>query len=458
MSQHYKVNWKRQRRALQLPENNQWTTGFPPSAWEVHFEPTEPTKRRLQKLELNEYPATPAGFLVGQFAPITGLSVAENKVRRRYKLLDVVLNQFPETPTVAAVPPSDVLEKAILRKQTAFRLQDVVISDYGDAVAPPGPSADDFPDNWTYQDPRRKQTKYRVLNVHDLQNYETGTAHSFPSNFLVEAIKRRITRYRLTVDDREERVELNSFPPAATPAGLEPAFVPPKIFRRNGVTYHLITPELNSYPATSADFLVGFFASITGLSVTVNKVSFKRTLQELPTHIQKSEPFGAETSMLLDYPIQPKKTGFDVSLLTIEPIDFIAPFDIGALPPEEIDFGHSLLNPDAVPDSENRYNICQRSGFKALPGELVRDGYGYWVLPRFAETRHPQDFIKSRAEKLEGPQQPEQDDVFVDVPELDFSGELPADPQDILDHLLIAEDGSRLLIRIAPPAALLISE
>ena len=56
----------------------------------------------------------------------------------------------------------------------------------------------------------------------------------------------------------------------------------------------------------------------------------------------------------------------------------------------------------------NANNVCQRSGFKAKPGELVQDAYGYWVLPEYAERfRHPQERVRVKAEKLEGARRPE---------------------------------------------------
>ena len=61
--------------------------------------------------------------------------------------------------------------------------------------------------------------------------------------------------------------------------------------------------------------------------------------------------------------------------------------------------GTAILNANAVTDSPNRYNICSRSGFRAKPGELIKDGYGDLVLPEFSEQRHPQDLLRSRTEK-----------------------------------------------------------
>ena len=72
-----------------------------------------------------------------------------------------------------------------------------------------------------------------------------------------------------------------------------------------------------------------------------------------------------------------------------------------------------ITNSDAGVDTENRYNVCQRSGFRAKPGELVEDGYGAWVLPKYAEPRHLQDFVRSLPDQLEGSVRPEPTDTFI---------------------------------------------
>ena len=58
--------------------------------------------------------------------------------------------------------------------------------------------------------------------------------------------------------------------------------------------------------------------------------------------------------------------------------------------------GTTIENTGATTDSGNRYEICQRSGFRAKPGELVKDGYGIWCLPEYADRRHPSDFDRRR--------------------------------------------------------------
>jgi hypothetical protein len=69
--------------------------------------------------------------------------------------------------------------------------------------------------------------------------------------------------------------------------------------------------------------------------------------------------------------------------------------------------GTIIENTNAVEDTKNRYNICDVSGFKAKPGELVRRWDGMWVLPEFNEPRNQQDFAYSRSEKQRGAKRPE---------------------------------------------------
>ena len=80
---------------------------------------------------------------------------------------------------------------------------------------------------------------------------------------------------------------------------------------------------------------------------------------------------------------------------------------------EAAESGASLDNTSAQTDTNFRYNVCQRSGFRALPGELVRSGYGELVLPKFSEPRQLQDFVRVKAESLEGSPRNEATDVFI---------------------------------------------
>lgn len=72
-----------------------------------------------------------------------------------------------------------------------------------------------------------------------------------------------------------------------------------------------------------------------------------------------------------------------------------------------------ITNTNATEDTKNRYNVCQVSGFKAKPGELVQRWDGLWVLPKFNEERHPQDRVRTRHESQQGSIRPEGADTFI---------------------------------------------
>lgn len=77
--------------------------------------------------------------------------------------------------------------------------------------------------------------------------------------------------------------------------------------------------------------------------------------------------------------------------------------------------GTAITNPDASL-YPSRYEQCDYTGFRVLPGELVETGYGKYVRPKSFESKHPQDFVRSVKERRkEGPQRPEQDEEFVDT-------------------------------------------
>lgn len=76
--------------------------------------------------------------------------------------------------------------------------------------------------------------------------------------------------------------------------------------------------------------------------------------------------------------------------------------------------GATIENTNATTDVPNNYEICQRSGFKVKRGTLVKDAYGWWVHPKFADSRHPQEFVRSSQDDIHGSVAPEQDDTFIE--------------------------------------------
>ena len=75
-----------------------------------------------------------------------------------------------------------------------------------------------------------------------------------------------------------------------------------------------------------------------------------------------------------------------------------------------------IENAGALPDTGNRYTVCQRSGWKIRPNELSREWNGARVRPWSFDERNDQDYVRNKAEHLRGALRPEPADVFVSVP------------------------------------------
>lgn len=75
--------------------------------------------------------------------------------------------------------------------------------------------------------------------------------------------------------------------------------------------------------------------------------------------------------------------------------------------------GTDIVNANAISIASND-EICDRTGFKVIAGTLKREWTGAMVRPESWESRHPQDFVRSRPEKPRGSPRPEQDDSFID--------------------------------------------
>ena len=76
--------------------------------------------------------------------------------------------------------------------------------------------------------------------------------------------------------------------------------------------------------------------------------------------------------------------------------------------------GTPIANATANAASASSYNVCQRTGFRVKPGKLVQEWTGLWVLPEVCDRRSMQDFVRTEAESLTGPEKPEQSDYFID--------------------------------------------
>jgi hypothetical protein len=89
-------------------------------------------------------------------------------------------------------------------------------------------------------------------------------------------------------------------------------------------------------------------------------------------------------------------------------------------------YGTRIRNPNAEEDAGNRYNICSRTGYRAKPGELVKDAYGELVRADSQDELHPADMPhKSRPERHKGPLRPSDigAETFIDP-------DNPIDPDD----------------------------
>lgn len=79
-------------------------------------------------------------------------------------------------------------------------------------------------------------------------------------------------------------------------------------------------------------------------------------------------------------------------------------------------------NSTATTDVPSNYLICDRSGFKVDVMTGLREEWnGLKVHPKFWEARHPQDFVRSKPEELNGSERPEQTDYFLSTNEVSSS-------------------------------------
>lgn len=76
---------------------------------------------------------------------------------------------------------------------------------------------------------------------------------------------------------------------------------------------------------------------------------------------------------------------------------------------------YSETNSETSTHPDN-YEICQLSGFKVKPEDLVRRWDGLWVKREFVEGRHPQDFTQARPEHPRPSPAPELPNEFRELP------------------------------------------
>jgi hypothetical protein len=57
----------------------------------------------------------------------------------------------------------------------------------------------------------------------------------------------------------------------------------------------------------------------------------------------------------------------------------------------------------------DNYTVCDRSGFRVLPEEIVRNWDGLWTRQASFDHRHPMDFLRPRTEsQRKGSENPEE--------------------------------------------------
>ncbi len=81
------------------------------------------------------------------------------------------------------------------------------------------------------------------------------------------------------------------------------------------------------------------------------------------------------------------------------------------------DLGHAITNADATAAPTNQ-EVCDRSGFRVYPGELVKNWDGVYTRKQSVDQRHPQLLVRSVSEEFKGSPSPESEDSFVGVNEV----------------------------------------
>ena len=75
--------------------------------------------------------------------------------------------------------------------------------------------------------------------------------------------------------------------------------------------------------------------------------------------------------------------------------------------------GTPITNSNATTSVPVNYVICDRTGFRLIPDNLVKDGYGGMVRKSSVDPVHPQDRVRGVTERQKGSVSPEGDDTFI---------------------------------------------
>ena len=88
--------------------------------------------------------------------------------------------------------------------------------------------------------------------------------------------------------------------------------------------------------------------------------------------------------------------------------------DDDVIPSATVTAPEAPTNSDATTNVPINFEICERSGFRVKPGTLIKEWNGVMVRPELWEARHPQDFVRSKPDRLKGSVRPEQKDRFIE--------------------------------------------
>ena len=276
---HFEPTKKTKRSLRTVPVHNVYPLTPPYIAWAIHFEPTENnTNRRLREtLELNTFPATPAGYYDGYYPgseiaqslsfeskrklqvvpelntypatpaqvplPAWGLHFEPIKNLTNHKQINVELNTYPETPAgyYSGYYPGSLMAKAI---NSSFDINEQKLPELN--VYPSAVVVADITAWNPHFEKIRNRTNRRSLGVELNQYTQTPAGYYsgfFPGSEIQESFKWTFKRVN-------QVVELDQFTPLPTSAAIIPAFITHFERISNKTNRRVLGVQLNSYPQT----------------------------------------------------------------------------------------------------------------------------------------------------------------------------------------------------------------
>jgi hypothetical protein len=227
--------------------------------------------RKLQALELNEYPETPPGFFEGFFpAPVRLKRIPSTYGREAQVPLE--LNEYPPTPPGFRWPkPPPLVLKVSFERKLQLPLE---INEY---PLPPV-SAEDYAGYTPAKSIRRNELNRTLQTLGDPHVYPPTPPGFFegffPASGRVTALLAMFARALQALPQLDERPK--------TPTPLT-AYTP--VLKSNRVEYTRIRRELAqnaAYPPTPAGYFAGFFPGSGRVNASL--IEFARAIQALPQH------------------------------------------------------------------------------------------------------------------------------------------------------------------------------